>query len=277
MFTGFGVGCGVGIGIGRPLYLGAIPGLQPVLSATRGATDVLSGAGRHFNSSLRKLGMKRIEAGIGCGVGIGHGFGVGIALNPLVLHDIRTSLMESVMKIMKNMGIAPSLSSVKNITPSSTQSGALTSNLQNSIGGPMDLSKTLQRKFQNSRTDGTIDSDIKSNTFGQKGTFSNTPLVGHTEKVINNFLQSPAFKNETEEKLDEVARHLRTENNVLQLLLKHQEAIEKLVDENQNLHKILTEDLKVPPDKLQAINGSNTSLRYLCSDCFECRRRRRKL
>ncbi|KAK8964322.1 hypothetical protein KSP40_PGU008556 [Platanthera guangdongensis] len=64
VFTGFGVGCGVGIGIGRPLYFGAIPALHPVLSATRGATDVLSGVGRHFNSSFRKLGMKRIEAGM---------------------------------------------------------------------------------------------------------------------------------------------------------------------------------------------------------------------
>ncbi|KAL6288965.1 hypothetical protein ACE6H2_006475 [Prunus campanulata] len=72
VFTGFGIGCGVGIGVGRPINLGAIPVLNQVMGATRGATDALSGVSRH----LRKLGAKNIEAGIGCGVGIGHGFGV---------------------------------------------------------------------------------------------------------------------------------------------------------------------------------------------------------
>ncbi|PQQ10823.1 putative serine/threonine-protein kinase [Prunus yedoensis var. nudiflora] len=76
VFTGFGIGCGVGIGVGRPINLGAIPVLNQVMGATRGATDALSGVSRHVNNSLRKLGAKNIEAGIGCGVGIGHGFGV---------------------------------------------------------------------------------------------------------------------------------------------------------------------------------------------------------
>lgn len=77
VFTGFGIGCGVGIGVGRPLNLGAIPMLNQVMSATRGATDAFSGVSRHVNTSLRKLGAKNIEVGIGCGVGFGHGFGVG--------------------------------------------------------------------------------------------------------------------------------------------------------------------------------------------------------
>ncbi|BFG14625.1 hypothetical protein CerSpe_008990 [Prunus speciosa] len=79
VFTGFGIGCGVGIGVGRPINLGAIPVLNQVMGATRGATDALSGVSRHLNNSLRKLGAKNIEAGIGCGVGIGHGFGVGMS------------------------------------------------------------------------------------------------------------------------------------------------------------------------------------------------------
>ncbi|BFG20385.1 hypothetical protein CerSpe_066590 [Prunus speciosa] len=79
VFTGFGIGCGVGIGVGRPINLGAIPVLNQVMGATRGATDALSGVSRHVNNSLRKLGAKNIESGIGCGVGIGHGFGVGMS------------------------------------------------------------------------------------------------------------------------------------------------------------------------------------------------------
>lgn len=30
-----------------------------------------------LSRQLRKLGMKNVEAGVGCGVGVGHGFGVG--------------------------------------------------------------------------------------------------------------------------------------------------------------------------------------------------------
>uniref|UniRef100_A0A804R634 Uncharacterized protein n=1 Tax=Zea mays TaxID=4577 RepID=A0A804R634_MAIZE len=69
-----------------------IPGLQQVMSATRGATDAFSGVTRHVNSALRTAGLKNIEAGIGCGVGIGHGFGIGIALKPRVLHGIQSSV-----------------------------------------------------------------------------------------------------------------------------------------------------------------------------------------
>ncbi|GLT65678.1 hypothetical protein SLA2020_380920 [Shorea laevis] len=79
VFTGFGIGCGIGIGVGRPINLGAVPMLNQVTSATRGATDAFSGVSRHVNDSLRKLGAKNIEAGVGCGVGFGHGFGVGMS------------------------------------------------------------------------------------------------------------------------------------------------------------------------------------------------------
>ncbi|PON64610.1 hypothetical protein PanWU01x14_123220 [Parasponia andersonii] len=77
VFTGFGFGCGIGIGVGRPINLGAIPVLNEVMSAARGATYTFSGVTRHVNNSFKKLGAKNIEAGIGCGVGFGHGFGVG--------------------------------------------------------------------------------------------------------------------------------------------------------------------------------------------------------
>ncbi|KAL0923302.1 hypothetical protein M5K25_007354 [Dendrobium thyrsiflorum] len=198
-------------------------------------------------------------------------FGAGIALKPWVLQQIQTSITESVMKIMMNMGLAPSSSSVNNFIPSSTQSGMLTSNLQASAGP----SKTMLSTFQRSRSDGTIN-EIDSNIFGQKNTFSSTPPVSRTEKVVENFLQSSALKNEAEADLDETVRNLRTENNALQLLLKHQETIEKLMDENQKLHKVLIEDLKIPPDKLQANSGTIASSGYPCIDCFECRRRRRR-
>lgn len=52
VFTGFGIGCGIGIGVGRPLNLGAIPMLNQVMVAARGATDAFSGLGRHVNTSI---------------------------------------------------------------------------------------------------------------------------------------------------------------------------------------------------------------------------------
>lgn len=39
-------------------------------------------------------------------------------------------------------------------------------------------------------------------------------------------------------------------------LLKHQQVIEELKEENKKLHRILVEDLKVPPSKLEASNES---------------------
>ncbi|CAD5194441.1 unnamed protein product [Musa acuminata subsp. malaccensis] len=106
-----------------------------------------------------------------------------------------------------------------------------------------------------------------------------TPLeksvASRTEKVINSFLQDPLFK-DTEVKLVEVAGNLLTENDILQMLLKHQLAIEELIDENLKLRQVLVEDFKVSPCRLQTKDVSRTEVYYPCSDCFKCRRRRRK-
>ncbi|CAN1259170.1 hypothetical protein LINPERPRIM_LOCUS10089 [Linum perenne] len=106
VFTGFGIGCGVGIGHGRPINLGALPMVNQVLSATRGATDAFSGVTRQVNNALRKVGAKNIQVGVGCGIGFGHGFGVGmlfpvylnvqsagIAVKPGVLQKIQACLL----------------------------------------------------------------------------------------------------------------------------------------------------------------------------------------
>ena len=59
-------------------------------------------------------------------------------------------------------------------------------------------------------------------------------------------------------------------------LLKHQQVIEELIEENQILRQILAEDFKVPLSKLQAKKDNRRKAYYPCSDCFKCRRRRRK-
>lgn len=59
-------------------------------------------------------------------------------------------------------------------------------------------------------------------------------------------------------------------------LLKHQQVIEELMEDNQKLRQILMEDLNVPPSKLQTNKESKIKTYYTCLDCFECRRRNRR-
>lgn len=62
--------------------------------------------------------------------------------------------------------------------------------------------------------------------------------------------------------------------NFLSQVLKHQQIIEELLEENEKLRQILVEDLKVPTNKLQARHSTRN--KSPCADCFECRRRQRK-
>ncbi|XP_071691043.1 uncharacterized protein [Rutidosis leptorrhynchoides] len=254
VFTGFGVGCGLGIGVGRPLNLGAIPVLNQVMVAARGASDVFSGVGRHVNSSLKMVGAKNVEAGIGCGVGFGHGFGVGIALKPGVMHQIQTSLIQTATKLMMRFGVTPSLPSVAgDILPKSLQSGD--NNTVNPLGNMMNLAT------------GSIPPVADLSTTDK----SSSLYASHTQKVISNFLQTPLLETETVEAKSQVGS-LQSEKDVIQLVLKQQLALEKLKEENEKLKQILVEDLKISPGKFKVNNYSG----YTCTDCFECRRRQRR-
>ncbi|OEL19982.1 hypothetical protein BAE44_0018998 [Dichanthelium oligosanthes] len=264
VFTGFGVGCGVGIGVGRPIYLGMIPGLQQVMSATRGATDAFSGVTRHVNSALRTAGLKNIEAGIGCGVGIGHGFGIGIALKPRVLHGIQSSVGEIMSKLTSKLKDMPETPSASNAMVRS-----LSSNQQTHNGMPMDLeAKTAESNLKH--TTSYEMSRVQQPTQPEELTGS------RTEKVIANFLQNPLFQNDTKMDFRDAPGNLHGMDNVLQLVLKHQRVIEELREENENLRQVLVEELKVSPTKLQIDRKNRVKAYYPCSDCFECRRRSRK-
>ncbi|XP_058190112.1 uncharacterized protein LOC131307560 [Rhododendron vialii] len=271
VFTGFGIGCGLGIGVGRPLNLGAIPVLNQVMGATRGATDVFSGVGRHVNDSLRKLGAKNIEVGIGCGVGFGHGFGVGLAVKPGVVKQIQSSLVQAVTKMMMKFGIAPNLSLDQGLIPASLQSSIMPSN-QNPVGSIMQLATQAPDHTSQSFPTGGNLSAGSFETFASKKPPLKSSYGSRTEEVIGSFLRNPLLKDEGSE-LNELDGHLRSENSVLQMLLKHQQVIEDLMKENEKLRRILVEDLNIPPSKLQASYSSRTSP---CADCFECRRKQRR-
>lgn len=257
VFTGFGIGCGIGIGVGRPLNLGAIPVLNQVMIATRGATDAFSGVQRHVNSSLQKVGAKNIQAGIGCGVGFGHGFGVGLAVKPSFLHQIQSQCLKLATHVVKKLGIDSSTLPVnEGILPASLQTGKSMVNEASPEYQTEVISKLI-------KPGSNIVSPV-GNLAPEKAVM-NTEYNSRTEAVLNNFLKSPLLKEEGT---------MQLENNVLQRVLKHQVLIEELMQENEKLRQILVEELKVHPSKLESSFPSRS--KSSCSECFECRRKQRR-
>lgn len=273
VFTGFGVGCGLGIGVGRPLNLGAIPVLNQVMSAASGATSAFSGIGRHVNNTLRKIGAKNIEAGIGCGVGFGHGFGVGLAVKPGVVNQIQLYIMEAMTKMMMRFGGDPNLPIGQGVLPASMQSGM--SVIRASSQDPLGSIAQFGKNIPDTMTKGSARDGIANTGIGYP-TSEGAPLKSfgtRTENIINSFMQDPVLRGKDTELLEKDGR-LQSENRVLRMILKHQQAIEELIQENEKLCQILIQDLKVPPSKLKASYSS--AKQSPCADCFECRRKQRK-
>lgn len=272
VFTGAGVGCGVGVGVGRPIYLGMIPGLQQVMSATRGATNSFSGVTRHVNSALKKAGLKNVEAGIGCGVGIGHGFGIGIALKPRAIHGIQSSIAEVLSKLTSKLRDSRGETATSDLT-----SGSLPTSGQTPNGMSMDLeAKAFKSNFHHTSSNEISQVQPTHELHGQNVMQQEMITGSRTEKVIANFLQSPLFQNDTKTDIRDAAVNLHGTDNVLQLVLKHQRVIEELRDENEKLRQVLIEELKISPAKLQLDRASGVKACYPCSECFDCRRRSRK-
>ncbi|KAF3792986.1 hypothetical protein EJ110_NYTH02119 [Nymphaea thermarum] len=292
VFTGFGVGCGIGIGVGRPINLGGIPMVGQVMSATRGATDAVSGVGVHVNSALRRLGIKNIDAGVGCGVGIGHGFGVGIALKPGVINQIQSRFEQMIAKMMKSAGGIPGFSAGQNLASQALQSnmgylggqtrsgnvlqmvsGAAENVEQSSVGHTVNLSKaSLGGHISKVVSNYHDNSPFQDET----GNLSKASLGGNTSRVISNYQDNSLFQDEKELPLNELASKLQSENNAFQVLLKHQRLIEELTEENEKLRQVLIQELNISPEKFQGSKNRAVELHTTCNNCFECRRRRRR-
>lgn len=260
VFTGFGIGCGIGVGIGRPLNLGSVPVLNQVMVAARGATDAFSGVQRHVNSSLRKVGAKSIQAGIGCGIGFGHGFGVGLAVKPREVHQIQSHLFQAVTHVMEKLGITSTLPINQGLLPASFQTS--TRMIKDSVS-----SSSFQENVQDGKTSSSLEG-----TLVPKNDVVNTQHGSRPEMTINNFLKNPILKEDMD--LHEQVEPLQLENNVLQMVLKHQLLIEELMNESKKLHQILVEELKVDPSKFQS--RFTCSSKPSCTECFECRRKQRR-
>eukprot|EP00850_Spirogloea_muscicola_P021438 SM000249S08249 [mRNA] locus=s249:101110:103125:- [translate_table: standard] len=107
VMTGVGVGCGLGLGVGSPVNVGALPIVGPVvgqvIATFEGMHTSLGDSGRLFRSAAKRLGVQKLEMGIGCGVGIGHGFGVGLALKPGVGARIARTLQAGMAHLAEQL------------------------------------------------------------------------------------------------------------------------------------------------------------------------------
>ncbi|XP_057830755.1 uncharacterized protein LOC131041630 isoform X3 [Cryptomeria japonica] len=227
----------------------AIPVIDQVMRATSGATVAFSGIGQHTNKFIRKIGLKSIEAGVGCGVGFGHGFGVGVALKPGAVNNIQACLMQGVTVIMKKLKIIPDLSFAGKIAlPDSVGSSVREASetagkaFQDQMGSGMQLaSKSAEKVYQN-----PFGKSMHKASQTATGAFT----ANRSDTVMGNFPQvgAPHLMDKTGSN-EEVGK-LQSENQTLQMLLRHQEILEELKEENKIFRKILVEELNVSPDRL---------------------------
>ncbi|XP_025887323.1 uncharacterized protein [Solanum lycopersicum] len=252
--------------------------LNQVMTATRGATDAFSGVGRHVNNSLKKVGAKGIEAGVGCGVGFGHGFGVGLAVKRGVVERMQSYLIQATTKLLMKSGMSPGLSIGQGILPPSLQAGMKTVS-EASIQNPLGIANPLEMKVPHSSSPDLTDRNTNSLSSNENDTSranvgsSDASYISRTEKVISNFLQSPLVKGE-DSTTNELSERLGSVNNLVHMVLKHQQAIDELMQENEKLREILVKDLKVSPSKLQTSYSSGS--KYPNTECFECRKKQRR-
>lgn len=286
VMTGFGIGCGIGIGVGRPLNLGAIPVIDQVMSATRGATVAFSGVGHHMNTFISRLGLKGIEAGVGCGVGFGHGFGAGLAIKPGVVHNIQACLGQGILNIMKKWKIMPDLSSAAKLAvPDSVQNSMRVASetaekaFQDPVGKSMQLvSQTAEKvslsPFGNSMQIASQTTVTSQKTLKEAATQAFTANSSGT--LIGNPLQSMASQLTNKTGSNEEGERLQSENRILQMLMRHQELLQELEEDNTLFRHVLVEELNVSPDKLQKKSATENNSKNNSTDCFECRRRARR-
>ncbi|KAJ7548689.1 hypothetical protein O6H91_07G022600 [Diphasiastrum complanatum] len=258
VMTGFGVGCGIGIGVGRPLNLGAIPIINQVV----GKGDLfqsLGSTGRHVQNLIRRIGIKNVEAGIGCGVGLGHGFGVGLSLKPGTGQQLLHFFQNVLLSLARHMKL-----------PLSSYAGM--DSLMEGSAKRMGIGNFSM----NSQTSSTI----ATPGMGGVGTFPSYPSTVGVQGV-GTMEQQTRFEAEVTK--------AQLEKEILLTLLRHQRRIEELKQELTALQETFASQMK---DYLGDMDGflettkpggqkeSSEAMFSLgnnnsCSKCFHCRRRMR--
>lgn len=239
VFTGFGVGCGIGVGVGQPINLRALPVIGSVAGEAIGSFNSLR---PHVASLGKKLGIKNIQAGVGCGVGIGHGFGIGVTLKPGTVQQLK-QLMEQAYSAI-NERVRSSMGS--------TRSEESSGNEENTTPA------VNERKL--------LPDIIPTNS------------ITTTIQSLGNSMQSTSMAatklQSAQEPTHGEVNRLQTENRILLTLLTHQEQIELLRKENAALKQALAEveDATSKPKASSDDHGKEEPHKSTAK-CFECRRK----
>ncbi|GAB4858094.1 hypothetical protein Ancab_015996 [Ancistrocladus abbreviatus] len=187
---------------------------------------------------------------------------------------MQSYVFQAVGKLMMKFGI-PNLSVGQPVLPASVQSGMsmITEPATQQLGNFTDLGRKVPSAIHGQYGDMNLSKASAYENRGSQGASLHSSFSSQSEKLINSFLQNPALR-EVDSELNAMAGQLESENRMLHMVLKHQQIIEELMEENDKLRQILVEELKIPQSKLQpSYSGRN---RYPCSDCFECRRKQRR-
>jgi len=90
--AGLFAGCGAGVGFWRPVDLAGVPGLASVAGGVAAGLSAagapLGGAGAALRRAIGGLGVRGLDAGMGCGVGLGYGVGAGLFLKPNAVESL---------------------------------------------------------------------------------------------------------------------------------------------------------------------------------------------
>ncbi|XP_074329823.1 uncharacterized protein LOC141667295 isoform X2 [Apium graveolens] len=239
----------------------ALAAVNQVIVAAKGVTDPLV-------QSITKFGENNFKAGNGPGLAFGpfgHDFGSNLVNNlrvqgssviPGVVHKVQSSFAEMMMKF----AIAQKMSSVQGILPASVNSGITMLNDTKNKSAIESIKEMAKSVPENISPLGLSPDAVKSQTvpayktLSSKGLPSEGPYGSRAEKVIDSFLKNPVLNSE-DNKVNDVIPQQNAErlqsDNLLKMVLKHQQVIEELLEENKKLREIMVEDLKISASKVQ--------------------------
>ncbi|CAK7356288.1 unnamed protein product [Dovyalis caffra] len=250
--VGCGVGFGHGFGIGLAVKPGAVQKMQACLLVV--LTKMMTKLGLAPNLSI---GQGALPMSLQSGMSMANDSSV---QNPLgSIAQLATKFPDQTSQGLYGYGNVSSLSSDE----SSTSKGSL---LDNSFGSRTE--KVISSFLQNPilKDDGTNINEVMGDAIRPLGVLPenlyadiacwNASLqcfdlcikaMGETDwQALGHQLEAIEYDSVIK------AGRLQSENNILQMVLRHQQIIDELMEENQKLRQILVEDLKVSPNKLQA-------------------------
>ncbi|KHN42663.1 uncharacterized protein LOC114423378 [Glycine soja] len=201
-----------------PQKTSAIPTLDQVMSGTKGATDAFYGV----SNSFRKLGTSSIPGmAVGYGIGFSHGFGLGLSMRSGV-NQLQSSLAEPMTKMI---GLIPGLPFGQGALPMPTSSKSRQISAES-------IMQRATKSFDQISQESMMQLASKSASQISQG------LVGSQPTKIDSAFDNKVLKRAAVDS----ASHTQTEK-----VMKQQQIIDELVEENEKLRQILqANNLKIP-------------------------------